>query len=64
MGSAGAQQWWKRSGRPLWLERLISGFSGFGVGVSQELGWVSQAVRNELPRVREALGPWGYESQM
>ena len=37
---------------------------GIGVGVIQELAWVSQVAIDEIPRVKEVQGRWGYKSHM
>lgn len=41
-----------------------SSVQGIGVGVIQELAWVSQVVVGEIPRVKEVQGPWGHKSTM
>lgn len=56
MDSAGGKEWWKRKDRTVVRE---NGFSipDIGVGVGQELDWMSQVVIDEILRIKEVQAP-------
>lgn len=40
------------------MVRTLSVFEITGIGIGQELTWMSQVVINKVPRVKEVQGSW------